>query len=105
MAFDLEVPPEIQKAWDERGDSIVKYPHPALFQVARPIAKPGKETRALVERMKEAMMTARGVGLAAPQLGVSERVIIYKLPEENQPLRIIVNPKIVSHKGEQLGPE
>ena len=38
---ELEVPPEIQKAWDERGDPIVKYPHPALFQVARPIAKPG----------------------------------------------------------------
>src|SRR6185436_3643087 len=86
-------------------DGIVKHPHKALFEVAQPIAKPNEETRELVERMKTAMFTANGVGLAAPQLGVSQRVIIYKLPEEDQPIRIIVNPKIVSMKGEQIGPE
>src|SRR5262249_41036206 len=61
--------------------------------------------RELVERMKAAMFQAHGVGLAAPQMGVPERIIIYKLPEENQPLRVFVNPKIVSMKGEQIGPE
>jgi peptide deformylase len=76
-----------------------------LRQVAKPVEKPGAATRALVERMKSAMFEAFGVGLAAPQLGVSERVIIYKLPEEKEPLRVIVNPKIVSFKGEQVGPE
>jgi peptide deformylase len=47
----------------------------------------------------------RGIGLAAPQIGVSQRVIIYQLPEENEPVRVIINPKIVSRKGEQIGPE
>ena len=55
--------------------------------------------------MKKAMSDARGVGLAAPQLGVSERVIIYNLPEDEDSLRVIVNPKIISLKGEQVGIE
>ena len=103
--YDLEVPPEIQALWDEMGSPIVKYPDPILEKPARPVEKPNAETRDLVERMKEAMNDWRGIGLAAPQIGVSERVIIYRLPEEDEPLRVVVNPKIVSMKGEQIGPE
>jgi peptide deformylase len=105
MAVELEVPPGILEIWAERNDGIVKYPDEALFKIAKPVAKPTAATRELVERMKTAMMAANGVGLAAPQLGVSERVIIYKLPEEDQPVRVIINPKIISKKGEQIGPE
>jgi peptide deformylase len=105
MPVELQLPSDIVKLWEERGDAIIKYPHPVLRQTARPVERPGQATRALVDRMKAAMLAANGVGLAAPQLGVSERVIIYKLPEENQPLRVIVNPKIIAKKGEQIGPE
>lgn len=105
MTVEVEVPDDIRKLWDQREDGIVKIPHGTLRQVAKPIEKPNQATRELVERMKKAMFTAKGVGLAAPQLGVSERVIIYKLPEDKEPLRVIVNPKIVSMKGEQIGPE
>src|SRR5438445_8465815 len=101
----LDIPPEIQTLWDEMDGPIVKYGHPALVQVARPVDKPGAATRELVDRMKAAMEEWRGIGLAAPQLGVSERVIIYRIPEEGEPIRIVINPKIVSTKGEQLGPE
>lgn len=105
MAVELQLPTDILRLWEERGDPIVKYPHPVLRQTARPVPRPTPATRQLVERMKAAMFQAHGVGLAAPQLGVSERVIIYKLPEENEPLRVVINPKIVSRKGEQIGPE
>lgn len=105
MPVVLEIPPDIRTKWEERNDGIVKYPDPVLYQPARPLVKPTKETRALVERMKRAMLEAKGVGLAAPQVGVSERVIIYKMPEEEAPLRVIINPRIVSMKGEQIGPE
>ncbi len=105
MTVEIEIPPEMLKIWDERGGPIVKYPDPVLNQVAKPVGKPGRETRELVERMKAAMYLFNGVGLAAPQLGVLQRVIIYKIPEEGQPLRVIVDPKIVSAKGEQIGPE
>jgi peptide deformylase len=102
---EVQIPEDVRAAWEQRADPVVKIPNDVLRQVARPIEKPGAATRALVEKMKAAMFEAHGVGLAAPQMGVSERVIIYKLPEEKEPLRVIVNPKIVSMKGEQVGPE
>jgi peptide deformylase len=102
---EIEVPEEVRRRWDGLGGPIVKIPDPALREAACPLEKPGPSTRALVERMKAAMFDAHGVGLAAPQLGVLDRVIIYKLPEEKEPLRVIVNPKIISFKGEQVGPE
>lgn len=102
---EVEVPDDIRQLWEQLDTPIVKIPNPVLRQVAQPIEKPTRETRELVDRMKAAMAEARGVGLAAPQMGVSERIIIYKLPDEKEPLRIIVNPKIVSMKGEQIGPE
>src|SRR5438270_876076 len=102
---EIDIPPDIQKLWEERGGPIVKLPEPVLRQPARPVDRPGRATRELVDRMKAAMARDNGVGLAAPQIGVSERVIIYKLPEEKEPLRVVVNPKILSAKGEQVGPE
>jgi peptide deformylase len=102
---EIEVPSDVRKMWDERGDPVVKYPAGVLREVAQPLVKPNASTRTLVDKMKAAMFEAHGVGLAAPQLGVSERVIIYKLPEEKEPLRVIVNPKIISFKGDQIGPE
>jgi peptide deformylase len=101
----VDVPEDIRELWTQREDPVVKVPAEVLRQVAKPVEKPTPETRTLVERMKAAMAQAHGVGLAAPQLGVLERVIIYHIPEEKEPLRVIVNPKIVSMKGEQIGPE
>lgn len=105
MAVELEIPADIKKKWEEREDGIVKYPDRVLYQVAKPVTKPTQATCELVERMRRAMLAANGVGLAAPQMGVSERIIIYKLPEENEPLRVVLNPKIIDRKGEQIGPE
>src|SRR5579871_177702 len=102
---EIEIPEDIRKAWEQREDPIVKVPDPVLREMARPVEKPTQTTRALVARMKAAMLEANGVGLAAPQMGVLERIIIYKLPEEKEPLRVVINPKIVSRKGEQIGPE
>lgn len=105
VTIEIEVPPEIREIWDERGGPIVKYPDPVLVTPAKPVTKHPRELRELVDRMKEAMHDFNGVGLAAPQMGVLERLFIYKLPEEGEPLRVLINPKIVSAKGEQIGPE
>jgi peptide deformylase len=91
--------------WQTRNRDIVKLGDPALRSIARPVGRPTSETRALVERMKAAMKDDHGMGLAAPQLGVAQRVIIYRLPEDGAPLRVIVDPRIVSAKGEQIGTE
>lgn len=102
---DVEVPEDIRRIWEEYGTPIVKIPDPVLRQVASPVAKPTSEIRDLVEGMKAAMRGAHGVGLAAPQMGVPLRLFIYQLPEENAPLRVVLNPRIVQAKGEQVGPE
>ena len=49
------------------------------------------------------MEEASGLGLAAPQVGVSTRVILYRLPDKG--LRVLINPKIIAMRGEQLEPE
>ncbi len=103
--FQLEIPPDIRALWDELDGPIVKYPDPVLERPSTAVVKPTAATRQLVDRMKQAMADWRGIGLAAPQIGVSERVIIYRLPEEDEPVRVVVNPKIVSLKGEQIGTE
>ncbi len=105
MRFELELSEEVRKCWSEIENDVVKYPDEALRQKAVPISKPTAETRALVDRMKAAMAESNGVGFAAPQIGVSQRVIIYHLPGEDQPIRVILNPRIISMKGEQVGPE
>lgn len=102
---EVQVPQDIRKLWDERGDPVVKIPAECLRQVAKPVERPTRATRELVDRMKAAMLQANGIGLAAPQLGVLERVIVVRLAEENAPLHVFLNPKIVSAKGEQIGGE
>jgi peptide deformylase len=65
---------------------------------------------ALAEQMLETMRQANGVGLAAPQVGVSQRFFVAELPEDeenNQPREtyILFNPEIVKSRGEQVGYE
>src|SRR2546429_9379990 len=82
----VDIPPDVLLLWEQREDEVVKVPDPVLREIAKPVDRPTNATRQLVDRMKAQMATAHGVGLAAPQLGVLERGIIYKLPEEEEPL-------------------
>lgn len=104
-ARSIALPEHIAALWETRSTEIVRLGNPVLRQVARPVGRLTPATRALVEKMKAAMKEENGIGLAAPQVGVDQRVIIYRLPEEGAPLRVIVDPRIVSAKGEQVGVE
>jgi peptide deformylase len=105
MALEMDIPENIASLWTTTSPEVVKYPASVLRQAAKIISRPTPATRNLVDKMKKTMIESNGVGLAAPQIGVSERVIIYRLPEENQQIKVIVNPRIISKKGEQVGPE
>ena len=79
---------------------IITLGHPTLRQKARKVTKFGPELRQLIDDMIETMRDAPGVGLAAPQVNVPERVIVLELPadeEEGTPteLYVFVNPEIV----------
>jgi peptide deformylase len=77
--------------------------HPVLRERARPVEKFGTpELRELLADMKDTMASKNGAGLAAPQIGVSERVVIFgvsanpRYPDaEEVPFTVLVNPKIV----------
>ena len=85
------------------------YGDPVLQTKARAVEKTTEQTRALVEDLFETMEAAKGVGLAANQVGVLERVLVLRIPgakEEDPPIRIaMLNPEILSSSGEQTGEE
>lgn len=81
---------------------IRKIGDPVLKETALPIIKIDKEIKRLIQDMMETMAQAEGVGLAAPQVGKSVRLIVLDLGEG--PFEII-NPVIVESEGEQVGPE
>ncbi|OBZ16796.1 MULTISPECIES: peptide deformylase [Bacillales] len=83
---------------------IVKDPDPVLREVAKEVTKFNPNLLKLVNDMAETMYDAEGVGLAAPQIGISKRVIVVDVGDENG-LIAMVNPVIVEQEGEQLGPE
>ena len=76
---------------------ILTVPHPMLKRVSEPVAEVTDETRALMDDLLETMYAAPGIGLAAVQVGVPQRVIVMDLAregEEAQP-RYFVNPEIL----------
>ncbi|MFC4766069.1 peptide deformylase [Effusibacillus consociatus] len=75
---------------------------PVLREVAKPVPEITKNILKLLDDMAETMYDADGVGLAAPQVGISKRVIVMDCGEG---LIEMINPVIVSKEGEQIGPE
>ncbi len=76
---------------------LITVPDPILRQKARPVKKVSKRIKTLAQDMLETMYAADGVGLAAPQVGVSERVIVLDVGQG--PL-VLINPQIVSKSGQ-----
>ena len=74
--------------------NILCYPDPRLHTVAKPVTQFDDALRALVADMTETMYDAQGIGLAATQINVHQRVVVIDTSEErNQPL-VLINPEI-----------
>ena len=78
---------------------VRQYPDPVLRMKANDVEELDDSVTGLVERMKGLMSEARGVGLAAPQLGILRRVLVYQAGEE-EPFVALVNPRVVETGGE-----
>ena len=79
---------------------IRQYPDPALRIRAGDVDEIDETVADLVERMTRLMQEARGVGLAAPQVGVLRRVLVYQTDDE-EPVRALVNPRLVASSEEE----
>ena len=75
---------------------------PVLKEKAKPVAKITKTVRSLLDNMVQTMQEADGVGLAAPQVGVSLRVVVIDVGEG---LIELINPEIVASEGCETGTE
>ncbi|MCX7815343.1 MAG: peptide deformylase [Tepidimonas ignava] len=73
---------------------ILRYPDPRLHTVARPVAQVDERVRTIVQRMFVTMYAANGVGLAATQVDIHERIVVIDVSEaRNEPL-VLINPEI-----------
>jgi peptide deformylase len=86
---------------------IFTYPDPILRKKTAPVTEFGPELAELVQNMAETMYDAPGVGLAAPQIGVSKQILVYDAaPEEERGTpTALINPKIIEADGEEVGEE
>ena len=81
---------------------IKKYPAKVLKQKAAPVASVDNETQTLIDNMIETMYAAPGVGLAAPQVGVSKRLAVIDIStkDASAPLLVLINPVLVQKEGD-----
>ncbi|MDQ2985793.1 MAG: peptide deformylase [Armatimonadota bacterium] len=101
--MDILVPEEFLPLWEHNEQRpIVKYPAAVLRAKAKPVDRITKSTRDLVDRMREVMKSANGIGLAAPQLGTSLRIIVVS---EGKRAIALINPVVVSSEGTVVAEE
>jgi peptide deformylase len=84
---------------------IIKYPDPRLRELCTPVEEVDDDVRWLVARMFELMFPSRGVGLAAPQVGVTLRLFVASPRLDESDRRVYINPEIVAVEGAQNGEE
>lgn len=78
---------------------IIHYPDPVLRRPAEPVERIDETVRAVAERMIELMHEAEGVGLAAPQVGLSWRLFVARGEDQDDPTEVFVNPALELHRG------
>jgi len=87
---------------------ILHYPDPVLLSVGKPVSDEmfGNGFAGTIDDMFETMSRAGGVGLAAPQVGMSQRFFVMDVPQDGESNKLVfVNPEIVRVEGEQTGDE
>lgn len=78
---------------------ILHYPDPRLHTVAKPVQVVDDRIRRLIEDMKETMYDAPGIGLAATQVNVHERLLVLDISEARNDFRVFINPEIIAESG------
>ncbi|MDP3620841.1 MAG: peptide deformylase [Polynucleobacter sp.] len=75
--------------------TVLHYPDPRLHKVAKPVAVVDDRIRKIVADMAETMYDAPGVGLAATQVDIHERIIVIDVSEDQNQLMVFINPELI----------
>ncbi len=91
----------------EKIHEVVKWPDPVLARPGEPVTVFDAKLKKLVDEMFESMYAAQGIGLAAPQISISQRLTVIdvsfkKNPEEKL---VLINPEIIEREGKQFEEE
>lgn len=74
---------------------VLCYPDPRLHQVAKPVAQVDARVKKIVADMAETMYEAPGVGLAATQVDIHERIVVIDVSDDQNELMVFINPEII----------
>jgi peptide deformylase len=80
---------------------ILYYPDPKLHTVAKPVAAVDQRVRTLITDMLQTMYEAKGIGLAATQVDVHQRLIVIDVSEERAAPLVLINPELIWHSAEK----
>ncbi|MDH4275834.1 MAG: peptide deformylase [Gammaproteobacteria bacterium] len=78
---------------------ILHYPDPKLRRIAAPVTQVDANIRTLVDDMLDTMYAAPGIGLAATQVDIAQRVIVIDISEDKNAPLVLINPEILSGEG------
>jgi peptide deformylase len=81
--------------------NILKYPDPRLHKVAEPVRCFNEELSSLIRNMAETMYESKGIGLAATQVDIHQRIIVIDISEEKNSLITLINPTLKNYSGLQ----
>lgn len=84
---------------------ILQYPDPRLHKVAKSVTTVTEQTRKLICDMAETMYAAPGVGLAATQVDVHERIVVIDVSDTHDKLQVFINPVLMSSSGSEESEE
>jgi len=85
--------------------NILKYPDPRLYTIASEVKNITSEIKTLITSMAETMYDAPGVGLAATQVNIHQRIIVIDISEDKNNLLVLINPLLLESKGEKINQE
>lgn len=80
---------------------ILHFPDPKLRTRSTTVAQVDEKIRALIDDMLETMYDAPGIGLAAPQIGVFQRVIVVDISEDKSAPLVLINPELLETRGNE----
>ena len=96
--MEIVVPDEFKPLYvQNKQRPVVKVPNAVLHQVAAPVERLSKKTDFLVNELMRVMKAANGVGLAAPQMGVLQRIIVIAPPDVKP--TALLNPRVIKAEG------
>lgn len=102
--MEIVVPEEYKALYVRDAERpIFKIPDPVLRKTSVEVTGVTKKTGFLIDELMRVMKKANGVGLAAPQMGILQRIIVIAPPDVRP--QALINPKILKKEGEQIGIE